>query len=572
MLKKVFKKFHIIVLSVVLTFSILTYRPFSYTVFAEPVIIPPTIDDVTDVVGVLLPMVVSNSNNTSLVKYNPWKQKIKAAITTLTTLGVYNLVQLANDLGVTVSTLVGGTVTFSYNTYNFIKDVWNTIKDTEGLTDNSSGSISDGEGILPEGVLHYTPSFWTTNGFQSTGYKVFMLCTDKNIYMTSINGGQSRVYKNVSGNISDPPLAWRFSVWYPFTFYAGYLESGKTYTFSVSSVDDSDYKTSVRFYERSNGESSSSFLTNKARLTQNDSVPASSDSISNYPTGGSPSHNFTSDTSYSISTGSKEYDFIFIQYVKPYADVSEYYSYSSRDGFSYNYYDDYTGSNTLYNGSTNVSTQLTNFSNIPLQIYLNDFLGKHTMSMNGVNLGVVDYGGYTIGNSEPGVYDNPFYENKINYNGYSGNDWEELKDLIIQSYDNGTQISDYTRQLYDVNTDQLVELQDINATDNSILQLLLNGNEYTDAKLDNYSNADAYFSDYANDLYNFENDFADNFNDAVGDLSLENPSTWGNDFIASANWVKEQYDRMTVNTQVGKLLGFSLALGFILMIIGRILR
>ena len=572
MLKKVGNNFCCLIISFLISISIISYRPFSIS--AEPYIIPPTVDDVTDVVGVLLPMVVSNSNNTSLVKYNPWKSKIKAAINTLITLGVYNLVNVANDLGVTVSSLVGGTVTFTYNSYNFIKDVWKTIKETDGIEDNSSGSVSDGSGSLPDGVLHFTPTYWTNNGFtsQTGGYKIFMLSTDKNIYMTKIGEGGLRVTKNVSGSISDPPLAWRFSVWYPFTFYTGYLESGKTYTFSVSSIDDSDYKTSVRLYERSNGESSSSFLNNKSRLTQTDSVPSSTDNVSNYPTGGTYNHSFTNDTSYSISTGNKDYDFIFVQYVKPYADVSSYFQYSTRDGFTYIYYDDYSGSNTLWDGSSNVSTQLTNVSNIPLQIFLNDFLGKHTMSFNGIDMGVVDYGGYTVGNSEPDVYNNPYYENKINYSDYNGDDFDELKQLIIQSYDNGTDIADYTRQLYDVNTGQLVQLQDINSTNNSILQLLLNGSEYTDGYISNTNDTFNDFNDLTDVYYNLEDGFNDNFNDSLNDLTLSNPMDWGSSFIASSNWVKDQYDRMTVNTQIGKLLSFSLALGFVMLLIGRFMR
>lgn len=522
-------------------------------------------------------MVISSSNNTSLVKYNPWKNKIKAAINTLLTLGVYNLVNVANDLGVTVNTLVGGTVYFSYNTYRFINDVWKTIKDTDGITDNSSGSVQDDTGgSLPEGINHYTPTFWAWFGnISNVRMKAYYISTDKNVYVTKlINNNNADVY--IDAPIGS--LAIRDAYFVPFTMYVGYIEPNSSITLNVSGLNNSDYQCVGMVYERdSNGNSRSQFTQSFNALTAEESNSLySSYYPNNYPISyiASRDCDFSSNTSCTLSSVTdKGADFIFLQRFLPYFDASTYVGYRNNLNSRYYYPYNYTGNLALDNGNNgNTVVSLTDATVFPLQLYLNDFADKRTMSINGNNLGSLDYGGYTVGNSQPEVYNNPYYENRINYDGYSGDDWEELRELIIQSYDNGTQINDYTRQLYDVNTQQLVSIQNIDSTNNSILDLLLNGTQYTDGIVYEQDNTNAYFDDYANDLYEYEGQFADNFNDSLTDLQLQNPTSWGNDFIASANWVKEQYDRMTVNTQVGKLLGFSLALGFVLMIVGRLLR
>lgn len=89
---------------------------------------------------------------------------------------------------------------------------------------------------------------------------------------------------------------------------------------------------------------------------------------------------------------------------------------------------------------------------------------------------------------------------------------------------------------------------------------------------DNNDSNNNDFNDHANTLFQYEDSFSNNFNDATENLQMENPNTWGDDFISSAQWVKQQYDRMTVGTPIGQVLGFSMVIGFVLLIVGRFMR
>lgn len=73
------------------------------------------------------------------------------------------------------------------------------------------------------------------------------------------------------------------------------------------------------------------------------------------------------------------------------------------------------------------------------------------------------------------------------------------------------------------------------------------------------------------DYNEIESGFNNDLNESLEDIQFDDvPSAWGSNFLTSAQWVSEQYNRMTASTPFGSLIGFSLLLGLALLIIGRV--
>lgn len=107
----------------------------------------------------------------------------------------------------------------------------------------------------------------------------------------------------------------------------------------------------------------------------------------------------------------------------------------------------------------------------------------------------------------------------------------------------------------------------------SNLNIIANGTSSSNSSSSGLNNANNSFNDTVNDYDELEADFNDNFNSSMNNInpSDNNLSLLGSRFLQSSNWVKNQFDRMTINTPYGSLLGFALVLGLGLLIIGKVL-
>lgn len=81
------------------------------------------------------------------------------------------------------------------------------------------------------------------------------------------------------------------------------------------------------------------------------------------------------------------------------------------------------------------------------------------------------------------------------------------------------------------------------------------------------------FESSKDDLFDLEDNFSNNLNDSLDDIdttfTFENG--FGSKFLASSNFIKNEFDFLTTNTAFGSLLSFSLLLGLGLLILGKIL-
>lgn len=79
------------------------------------------------------------------------------------------------------------------------------------------------------------------------------------------------------------------------------------------------------------------------------------------------------------------------------------------------------------------------------------------------------------------------------------------------------------------------------------------------------------FDDTVSGYHDLESGFVDDFDSSVSDLPSFNVGTgFGSTFLTSTQWVKQQFDRVTIGTPFGSYLSFTLVLGFALLIIGKV--
>lgn len=71
---------------------------------------------------------------------------------------------------------------------------------------------------------------------------------------------------------------------------------------------------------------------------------------------------------------------------------------------------------------------------------------------------------------------------------------------------------------------------------------------------------------------NIENQFNDNFTNAINDLNITDTLTNNQKFASSANWVRVQFNRIVNNTPFASVITFCLIIGFALIMIGKVRR
>lgn len=88
--------------------------------------------------------------------------------------------------------------------------------------------------------------------------------------------------------------------------------------------------------------------------------------------------------------------------------------------------------------------------------------------------------------------------------------------------------------------------------------------------INNTNTLNVDFNDKLNEYNQIEDQQIHNLDDSLDEISTESDLINNNKFINSANWVTQQYNRITNNNPVGSLIGFSLLFGLALIFIGKI--
>lgn len=592
-MKKKDYKLHKLLISISIVFSLICpYGPFSHITYAEPIVITPDLDDITDVVTALLPVVVSNSNATSLTKYSPWRNKVRSAIQTLIAEGYITLAVMANVLATNVNK-VGATITFGSSAWTIINSIWNKVKNENNISNGTNGIIEVGtESNLPDNIGYLIPHYFilmfqSYSGNSSIGYvslhgaSAQVTAIKPNFYDVEIPQTIWNTYDNLvntAGFITD--------VYYGYTG-SNSLKVNTTVNCSVRPKSSSYGIDDLATYSWPDGwgvsilhSTNETYFNNEMAIldvTSDDISSAVSIQLQGSGYGRMNRDDLSSSNNYTYTIPANQYYIIRVGTNYGWLDKSDIYNRNTNTQTNTYYYmfNGYSNQLSTWNGTQNTLTSYSNQNMLPLTVDFPPLNTKPAIYFNDTSYnagGDYESGNYTVGYPEAPIYSNDMYENVVTVPNTANYDWDELLQYLENSYNNGTDNLNVTRDLYDIQTQQLVNVQNIDSTTYNILDILQNGNSITGSAVNNSSSVNSQFSENANSLYTYENNFANNFSDSIEDLIMENPSNWGRDFLQSSNWVKEQYDRMTVNTQIGKLLGFSMALGFVLLIIGRILK
>lgn len=101
-------------------------------------------------------------------------------------------------------------------------------------------------------------------------------------------------------------------------------------------------------------------------------------------------------------------------------------------------------------------------------------------------------------------------------------------------------------------------------------QLLQDGNSDTPSVVNSSNTAKDNLDDKIGTFDSIENNSVSDMTNNINNLNVVPDILSNSKFLNSAQWVKVQFDRMTVNTPIGSVLSFSLILGITLIFLGKI--
>lgn len=103
------------------------------------------------------------------------------------------------------------------------------------------------------------------------------------------------------------------------------------------------------------------------------------------------------------------------------------------------------------------------------------------------------------------------------------------------------------------------------------LQKIADGTTATQSASQSSDSANQQLEQDSNTLFSQENSFKNDMNNAMSNIPSFNVNTgFGGRFMTSANWVRQQYERLVTNTPFQNVITFSLLVGLSLIMLGKI--
>lgn len=101
-------------------------------------------------------------------------------------------------------------------------------------------------------------------------------------------------------------------------------------------------------------------------------------------------------------------------------------------------------------------------------------------------------------------------------------------------------------------------------------QLIMNGDENTTSSSNSLDSGTSNMSSEFNDYFDMEDSFLDNMSNSMEDIEVSSDLVTDTNFLAAADWVRTQFNNLTLNSPFGLVVTFTLILGLALLIIGKI--
>lgn len=139
-------------------------------------------------------------------------------------------------------------------------------------------------------------------------------------------------------------------------------------------------------------------------------------------------------------------------------------------------------------------------------------------------------------------------------------DFPRISDKVIPIYlGNGQDVDDSVRQQFGIET-----------TTEAYLRMLVSGSVSAEENIQTNQQVQSEFDDKNTEYHTYESTINQNMEDAYDDVDMTNNLYSNNKFIASANWVKTQFERLVLNTPFELIIVFSLILGIALIFAGKV--
>lgn len=129
----------------------------------------------------------------------------------------------------------------------------------------------------------------------------------------------------------------------------------------------------------------------------------------------------------------------------------------------------------------------------------------------------------------------------------------------------------YTGNLKYVSTDFALNFGLSNTLLDNI-EIIANGTTQSNSAASDLETEASEYSEIADDVIEVEEGLTSSFETSVNQIDLNTGlNGFGGNFMTSATWVRTQFDRLTENTPYGSLVVYGLTLGFVLLMLGKVL-
>lgn len=105
------------------------------------------------------------------------------------------------------------------------------------------------------------------------------------------------------------------------------------------------------------------------------------------------------------------------------------------------------------------------------------------------------------------------------------------------------------------------------------IKIIANGTTQSNQSSESLDDSKDDMQESFNDMFEYESDFNNDMNTALRDLNVQFDvgNQLGSKFLASADWVRTQFNTLTNNTPIGTVISFSLILGIAMLLVGKYL-
>lgn len=159
------------------------------------------------------------------------------------------------------------------------------------------------------------------------------------------------------------------------------------------------------------------------------------------------------------------------------------------------------------------------------------------------------------------------------YKGSEGSMTDDIHRIVFgtgQTYEiSDDETHSILNSIKSLTTTNAVNVQQILSKVEDIRWNFVNGNQEANSTSTSLNNKTSELTTSIDNVTSLESDFIDNMDSSIDDINFTSDLVSNGNLLSSMTWVKQQYDRITVNNVFGSMIQYALLFGLGLLIIGR---